>query len=68
MQKRKGKIYRNDLKYNNNFDLDKLKFDSEAVESMYYEYSKKPKIELSLKDAELENYTYLDLSRLGITD
>ena len=35
---------------------------------MYNQYKKKSKIELRIKDSELENYNYLDLSNLGLDD
>ena len=60
-------IYKNDLKFNDNF-TEESDFDSENTKEIYNNYKKKPKIELRIKDSELENYNYLDLSNLGLDD
>ena len=60
-------IYRNDLKFNNKFGENDI-FESDDVKSMYDSYKKKPKIELRLEDSKIENYSYLDLSKLDIDD
>jgi Leucine-rich repeat (LRR) protein len=61
-------IYKNDLKFQDKVDLEFSEFDSESVEEIYKNYNNKPKIEFRLKDAEIENYNYLDLSNLGLDD
>jgi Leucine-rich repeat (LRR) protein len=61
-------IYKNDLKFQDKFDLEYSEFDTDGVEEIYNDYSKKPKIEFRLKDAEIENYNYIDLSNLGLDD
>ena len=54
-------IYKNDLKFNDDI-TDDSDFDTDNIKDMYSHYKKKPKIELRIKDCELENYNYLDLS------
>ncbi len=65
--KNKSTIYKNDLKFEN-FDISMSDFESEGVKEMYNMYKSKPKIELRLKDSQMENYEYLDLSNLEIDD
>jgi len=60
-------IYKNDLKFNDNITEDS-DFDTDNIKEMYNQYKKKSKIELRIKDSELENYNYLDLSNLGLDD
>ena len=60
-------IYKNDLKFNDNITEDS-DFDTDNIKEMYSQYKKKSKIELRIKDSELENYNYLDLSNLGLDD
>jgi hypothetical protein len=60
-------IYKNDLKFNNNFDIENSDWESDMVKDLYENYNKKPKIELRLKDSEMEKYEYLDLSNLSLT-
>jgi len=63
-------LYRNDLKYieNDDLNIEQSEFESENTETIYNEYKKRPKIDLRIKDSELENYEYLDLSKLEIDD
>ena len=61
-------VYKNDLKFNDNIDVENSEWESDVVKDIYNDYRKKPKIELRIKDSEMENYEYLDLSRLSITD
>lgn len=65
--KNKSTIYKNDLKFEN-FDISMSDFESEGVKEMYNLYKSKPKIELRIKDSQMENYEYLDLSNLEIDD
>jgi hypothetical protein len=67
MGKNKSTIYKNDLKFEN-FDMSISDFESEQVREIYNDYKSKPKIELRIKDSEMENYEYLDLSNLEIDD
>ena len=60
-------IYKNDLKFNDDI-TDDSDFDTDGIKEMYNQYKKKPKIELRIKDSELENYNYLDLSNLSLDD
>ena len=60
-------IYKNDLKFNDDITEDS-DFDTDNIKEMYSQYKKKSKIELRIKDSELENYNYLDLSNLGLDD
>ena len=61
-------IYKNDLKFSDNFDIENSDFETDDIKNMYNDFNKKPKIELRIKDSELENYNYLDLSDLSLTD
>jgi hypothetical protein len=61
-------IYKNDLKFSDNFDVENSDFETDDIKNMYNDFNKKPKIELRIKDSELENYNYLDLSDLSLTD
>lgn len=61
-------IYKNDLKFNDDLNLQDSEFESDAVRSMYNNYKNKPKIELRIEDSRMENYEYLDLSKLEIDD
>lgn len=65
--KNKSTIYKNDLKFGD-FDITLSDFESEGVKQIYNNYKSKPKIELRIKDSEMENYEYLDLSNLEIDD
>lgn len=67
LSKNKSTIYKNDLKFEN-FDISMSDFESEGVKEMYNMYKSKPKIELRIKDCQMENYEYLDLSNLEIDD
>ncbi len=66
----KGKplIYKNDLKFNETIDIESSDWDTDDVKDMYNTYKKKSKIELRIKDSELEAYEYLDLSNLCLND
>ncbi len=64
----RGVIYKNDLKFIDKVDYTQSDFQSDTVEHLYNHYQKKPKIELRIKDCEMENYSYLDLSNLNLTD
>ena len=66
--KKKISIYKNDLKFADNFDFEKSEFDSDFVENLYINHKNKPKIELRITDSEMENYDYLDLSSLKLDD
>ncbi len=59
-------IYKNDLKFSSKFDLEQSEFGSDAIQSIYKNFKDKPKIELRIEDSKIENYNYLDLSRLEI--
>jgi Leucine-rich repeat (LRR) protein len=61
-------IYKNDLKFSDNLDIENSDFETDDIKNMYNDFNKKPKIELRIKDCELENYNYLDLSDLSLTD
>ena len=61
-------IYKNDLKFNEKIDIESSDWDTDDVKNMYTTYKKKSKIELRIKDSELEAYEYLDLSNLCLTD
>ena len=61
-------IYKKDLKFSENIDIENSDFETDDIKNMYSDYSKKPKIELRIKDSEMENYEYLDLSDLSLTD
>jgi len=68
MSTKKTFVYKNDLKFNESFDIENSEWESEVVKDIYNDYKKKPKIELRIKDSEMENYDYLDLSRLSLND
>ena len=61
-------IYKNDLKFNNNINLEDSEFESNTVKQIYNNYKDKPKIELRIEDSKMESYKYLDLSKLDIDD
>ena len=61
-------IYKNDLKFNNDINMESSEFESENIKIMYKNYKQKPKIELRIEDSKIENYEYLDLSKLEIDD
>lgn len=61
-------IYKNDLKFNENLDIESSEFESDAVKSIYNNFKSKPKIELRIEDSKMENYRYLDLSKLELND
>lgn len=67
LKRNKSTIYKNDLKFDN-FDIATSDFESDNVREIYQSYKSKPKIELRIKDSEMENYEYLDLSNLEIDD
>ena len=60
-------VYKNDLKFNE-FDISVSEFESEGIKEIYNNYKSKPKLELRIKDSEMENYEYFDLSKLDLTD
>lgn len=66
MKKNLCMIYKNDLKFNENLDINTSEFESDDIKLIYNDYKKKPKIELRIKDSEMENYEYLDFSNLDI--
>ena len=61
-------IYKNDLKFNDEINLEDTEFESDSVKKMYNNFKNKPKIELRIEDSKMENYKYLDLSKLDIED
>ena len=61
-------IYKNDLKFNDEINLEESEFESDSVKKIYNSFKNKPKIELRIEDSKMENYKYLDLSKLGIDD
>lgn len=61
-------IYKNDLKFNEEINLEDSEFESDTVKKIYNNFKSKPKIELRLEDSKMENYKYLDLSKLDIDD
>jgi Leucine-rich repeat (LRR) protein len=65
---KKISIYKNDLKFTENIDLEKSEFESVATQNLYNDHKNKPKIELRLIDSEMEKYEYLDLSSLNLND
>lgn len=65
---KKISIYKNDLKFSENFDFEKSDFDSEMVRDIYNKHKNKPKIELRITDSQMEKYEYLDLSSLDLDD
>lgn len=66
--KKKCILYKNDLKFSENIDLEESEFESDNIKEIYNNYKTRPKIDLRLKDSELENYEYLDLSKLNMDD
>lgn len=68
LKRNKCFIYKNDLKFNESIDLETSEFESDAVKSIYNNFKNKPKIELRIEDSIMENYKYLDLSKLEIND
>jgi Leucine-rich repeat (LRR) protein len=67
-EKPKSKIYKNDLKFSNNFDFEKTEFESDVVKNLYNLHKNKPKIQMRITDSKMENYEYLDLSNLELDD
>lgn len=61
-------IYKNDLKFNEEINFEDSEFESDSVKKIYNSFKTKPKIELRLEDTKMENYQYLDLSKLDIDD
>jgi Leucine-rich repeat (LRR) protein len=61
-------IYKNDLKFMETIDLERSEFESEAVKNIYEEHKNKPPIEMRITNSKMENYDYLDLSRLSLDD
>lgn len=61
-------IYKNDLKFNDEINLADSEFESDSVRKIYDNFKNKPKIELRIEDCMMENYRYLDLSKLDIDD
>ena len=61
-------IYKNDLKFNDKLNMESTDFESDVVKSIYNNFKNKPKIELRIEDSKMENYRYLDLSKLEIDD
>jgi hypothetical protein len=61
-------IYKNDLKFSNEINLEDSEFESDSVKKIYDNFKNKPKIELRIEDSKMENYKYLDLSKLDIED
>lgn len=61
-------IYKNDLKFNENINMEESEFESDNVRTIYNNFKSKPKIELRIEDSLMENYRYLDLSKLEIDD
>ena len=61
-------IYKNDLKFNDEINLEDSEFESDSVKRIYNNFKNKPKIELRIEDSKMENYKYLDLSKLDIDD
>ena len=66
--KEKYILYKNDLKFSENINLEDSEFESDNIRTMYTDYKSRPKIDLRIKDCELENYEYLDLSKLYMDD
>lgn len=64
----KNKIYKNDLKFYENFNFTCSEFDSETVKNIYDLHKNKPKIEMRITDSQMENFEYLDLSNLNLND
>jgi uncharacterized protein YunC (DUF1805 family) len=61
-------IYKNDLKFNEEINLEDSEFESDSVKKIYNSFKTKPKIELRIEDSKMENYIYFDLSKLDIDD
>jgi hypothetical protein len=61
-------IYKNDLKFSDNFNLHNSEFESDSVKKLYERHKDKPKIEMRITDSEMENFEYLDLSSLKLND
>lgn len=61
-------IYKNDLKFNEDINIEDSEFESDSVKRIYNTFKSKPKIELRIEDSKMENYKYLDLSKLDIND
>lgn len=61
-------IYKNDLKFNDEINLEDSEFESDSVKRIYNNFKNKPKIELRIEDSRMENHKYLDLSKLSIDD
>jgi len=61
-------IYKNDLKFNEEINFQDSEFESDSVKKMYNTFKTKPKIELRLEDSKMENFKYLDLSKLDVDD
>jgi len=61
-------IYKNDLKFNDDINLENSEFETDSVKQIYNNFKNKPKIELRIEDSKMENYKYLDLSKLDIDD
>lgn len=61
-------IYKNDLKFSNDINMEDSEFESDSVKKIYNNFKNKPKIELRIEDSKMENYKYLDLSKLDIGD
>jgi len=63
-------IYKGDLKFTNIENINKnefeTEFETEQVREIYNNYKSKPKIEMRIKYCEMENYEYLDLSKLEL--
>jgi len=65
---KKAIIYKNDLKFTSNIDIEKSEFYDVQTENLYNKYKNKPKIELRIENSKMENYNYLDLSNLNLDD
>lgn len=61
-------IYKNDLKFDVDVNLRESEFESDYVKQIYNNFKTKPKIELRIEDSKMENYKYLDFSKLDIDD
>lgn len=70
MNKKTVTIYKNDLKFTGNIEETEFQteFESDAVKKLYLEHKSKPKIEMRIIDSKRENYEYLDLSSLDLSD
>ena len=47
-------IYKNDIKFNKNINLENSEFESDNVKDIYIDYNNKSKIEFRIKDCEME--------------